>query len=164
MVETEDEVAKPLNFKDFLAVDYAPGQDGQISKNAKKRKQDTATGNTGESKDPFWAEDSEQNEVLSFQGRRALARAMKRNKSRMKMARKRSMQKSATKDTLMKRATKQARNQLFKKFSKDASRGDLTPQRRGEIEKRVGKMKTRVSAIARKLLHSVRQTDKDRKS
>ena len=82
----------------------------------------------------------------------------------MKMARKRSMQKSATKDTLMKRATKQARNQLFKKFSKDASRGDLTPQRRGEIEKRVGKMKTRVSAIARKLLPSVRQTDKDRKS
>lgn len=156
MVETEDKVAKPLNFKDFLAVDYTPGQDGQISKNAKKRKQDTATGNT--------AEDSEQNEVLSFQGRRALARAMKRNKSRLKMSRKRAMQKSATKDTLMKRATKQARNQLFKKFSKDASRGDLTPQRRSEIEKRVKKMSTRVTAIARKLLPSVRKSDKERKS
>lgn len=149
-------MAKPLNFKDFLAVDYTPGQDGQISKNAKKRKQDTATGNT--------AEDSEQNEVLSFQGRRALARAMKRNKSRLKMSRKRAMQKSATKDTLMKRATKQARNQLFKKFSKDASRGDLTPQRRSEIEKRVKKMSTRVTAIARKLLPSVRKSDKERKS
>jgi hypothetical protein len=164
MVETEDKVAKPLNFKDFLTVDYTPGMGGQISKNAKKRKQDTATGNNAESKDPFWAEDSEQNEVLSFQGRRALARAMKRNKSRLKMSRKRAMQKSATKDTLMKRATKQARNQLFKKFSQDAGRGDLTPQRRGEIEKRVKKMGSRVTAIARKLLPSVRQSDKDRKS
>ncbi len=160
MVETEDKVAKPLNFKDFLAVDYTPGQDGQISKNANKRKKQ----DTEESKDPFWAEDSEQNEVLSFQGRRALARAMKRNKSRLKMSRKRAMQKSATKDTLMKRATKQARNQLFKKFSKDASRGDLTPQRRGEIEKRVKKMGSRVTAIARKLLPSVRKSDKERKS
>lgn len=151
-------MAKPLNFKDFLAVDYTPGMDGQISKNAKRRKQDTATGNNGESTDPL------QKEVLSFQGRRALARAMKRNKSRLKMSRKRAMQKSATKDTLMKRATKQARNQLFKKFSKDAGRGDLTPQRRGEIEKRVKKMSSRVTAIARKLLPSVRQSDKDRKS
>ena len=152
MVETEDKVAKPLNFKDFLAVDYTPGQDGQISKNAKKRKvQDTEENNAA-------------NEVLSFQGRRALAREMKRNKSRLKMSRKRAMQKSATKDTLMKRATKQARNQLFKKFSKDASRGDLTPQRRSEIEKRVKKMSTRVTAIARKLLPSVRKSDKERKS
>lgn len=45
---------KKLGFKDFLAVDYAPGMPDLIKKNAKKRKQDTPTGNTGEAvEDPI---------------------------------------------------------------------------------------------------------------
>lgn len=102
--------------------------------------------------------------TLSFQGRRALARAMKRRKSQLKISRRRAMQKTAGMDVLMKRAEKQARNQLFKKFSKDADRGDLTPQRRAEIEKKVAKAKTRVTTLARKLLPKLRQAAKDRRS
>ena len=37
-----------LGFKDFLAVDYAPGMPDLIKKNAKKRKQDTTGGNNAE--------------------------------------------------------------------------------------------------------------------
>ena len=45
---------KKLGFKDFLAVDYAPGMPDIIKKNAKKRKQDTPTGNTNEAEhDPI---------------------------------------------------------------------------------------------------------------
>jgi hypothetical protein len=40
---------KPLGFKDFLSVDYTQSGDDLIARNAKKRKQDTPTGNTGES-------------------------------------------------------------------------------------------------------------------
>jgi hypothetical protein len=39
---------KPLSFKDFLTVDYTQTGDGQLAKNAKKRKTDDVTGNTGE--------------------------------------------------------------------------------------------------------------------
>ena len=39
---------KKLGFKDFLAVDYAPGMPDLIKKNAKKRKQDTMGGNNAE--------------------------------------------------------------------------------------------------------------------
>ena len=138
-------MAKPLGFKDFISVDYTQSGDDQIAYRAKKRKlQDTE-------------------EALSFQSRRALARAMKRNKAKLKMGRKRAMQKSATQQTLVKRAQKQARNQLFKKFSKGMSRSELTPQRRGEIEKKIAGMSTRITAIARKLLPDVRKMDKARK-
>lgn len=89
---------------------------------------------------------------------------MKRRKSQLKISRRRAMQKTAGMDVLMKRAEKQARNQLFKKFSKDADRGDLTPQRRAEIEKKVAKAKTRVTTLARKLLPKLRQAAKDRRS
>jgi hypothetical protein len=41
-------MAKKLDFKDFLNVDYAPGMDPLIKKNAKKRKQDVETGSNAE--------------------------------------------------------------------------------------------------------------------
>lgn len=41
-------MAKKLDFKDFLTVDYAPGMPGQIKKNAKKRKMDSGAGTNAE--------------------------------------------------------------------------------------------------------------------
>jgi hypothetical protein len=41
-------MAKKLDFKDFLTVDYAPGMPGQIKKNAKKRKMDSGGGTNAE--------------------------------------------------------------------------------------------------------------------
>ena len=65
-------MAKPLSFKDFLAVDYTPGMPDQISYNAMKRKR----GRIGE---------DTTDEALSFASRRALARSMIKNKAKIKM-------------------------------------------------------------------------------
>lgn len=173
-----------LSFKDFTVVDYTQTGDEMLAYKAQKRHR----GVVGEdvSEDPCWDshkqvgmkkkgnkmvpncvpknEESETSEKLTLQGRRALARAMKRNKAKVKLGRKRAMQKTANQDALMNRATKQARNQLFRKFSKGVDRGDMSPARRAEIEKKVAKMSGRVKAIARKLVPSVRRLDKERRS
>ena len=97
-----------------------------------------------------------------MQGRRALARAMKRNKAKIKMGRKRAMQKTATQDVILKRAQRQARNQIFQKLTKGMSRSELSPARRKEIESKIVKMKGRVAAITRQLIPQVRKADKAR--
>jgi hypothetical protein len=165
-----------LSFKDFVTVDYTQSGDEYLAYQAQKRHRGVVgeecwQGYTQKGMKPKngrmvpnCVPESEAKEALSFQGRRALARAMKRRKSQLKISRRRAMQKTAGMDVLMKRAEKQARNQLFKKFSKDADRGDLTPQRRAEIEKKVAKAKTRVTTLARKLLPKLRQAAKDRRS
>lgn len=138
-------VAKPLSFKDFIAVDYSGGYDEYIAHRIKRRRRSIDT-----------------SEALSMQGRRALARAMKRNKAKIKMGRKRAMQKTATQDVILKRAQRQARNQIFQKLTKGMSRSELSPARRKEIESKIVKMKGRVAAITRKLIPQVRKADKAR--
>tara|TARA_S200002703_G_scaffold46390_3_gene40271 strand:- start:5333 stop:5767 length:435 start_codon:yes stop_codon:yes gene_type:complete len=143
-------VAKPLSFKDFLTVDYSGGYDEYIAYQMKKRKRLPQT------------EETDQIEALSMQGRRALARAMKRNKAKIKMGRKRASQKTATQDKIVSRAQRQARNLLFKKITKGMSRSELSPARRKEIEKKVAKMSGKVAAMSRKLIPQVRQADRKR--
>ena len=140
-----------LSFNDFIKEDCWQGytQKGMKPKNGKMV--------------PNCVPEDSQEEALSFQGRRALSRAMKRRKSQLKLAKKRAMQKTAGTDVLMKRAIKQARNQIFKKISKDVGRSDLTPQRRAEIEKKVKSMNNRVTALARKLLPQIRQASKNKR-
>ena len=144
---------KVLSFKDFLTVDFTPDEPEQTSWNAKKRKR----GVVGESSEIPEARQ------LSLASRRALARAMKRNKAKIKLARKRALKRTATRDVIVKRATKQARSQVFKKLAKDKSKSDMTPQRRAEIEKRLDRYKGRISKMARKLIPTVRKQDKERK-
>lgn len=143
-------MANPLSFKDFLAVDYTPGMPDQISYNAMKRKR----GRIGE---------DTTDEALSFAARRALGRAMIKNKAKIKMGRRRAMQKTATQDVIMKRARKAARNTLFLKFAKK-DRSEMTPQRRASIEDRINKMKGKVDKIARKMIPQIRKRERDRKS
>jgi ATPase subunit of ABC transporter with duplicated ATPase domains len=138
-------VAKPLSFKDFIAVDYSGGYDEYIAHRIKRRRRSIDT-----------------SEALSLQGRRALARAMKRNKAKIKMGRKRAAQKTATQSKIVNRSQRQARNILFKKITKGMSRGDLSPARRKEIEKKVAMMKGKVSALARKIMPDVRKADRKR--
>jgi len=145
---------KPLSFKDFLSVDYTQTGDGQLAKNAKKRKTDDVTGNTGEGTD----------EALDFQQRRARGRSMKKNKAKIAMGRRRAAKKTASQDVLKKRARKGAISQLFKKFSKGVSKSDIPASRRQEIEKRIEKMKSKVDMIARKNLPAIRKLEKDRRS
>lgn len=143
-------MAKPLSFKDFLAVDYTPGMPDQISYNAMKRKR----GRIGE---------DTTDEALSFASRRALARAMIKNKAKIKMGRRRAMQKTATQDVIMKRARKAARDVLFQKFAKK-DRSEMTPSRRASIEDRINKMKGKVDKIARKMIPQIRKRERDRKA
>ena len=143
-------MAKPLSFKDFLAVDYTPGMPDQISYNAMKRKR----GRIGE---------DTTDEALSFASRRALARAMIKNKAKIKMGSRRAMQKTATQDVIMKRARKAARDLLFQKFAKK-DRSEMTPSRRASIEDRISKMKGKVDKIARKMIPQIRKRERDRKA
>lgn len=138
-------MAKPLSFKDFISVDYSGGYDEYIAHRIKRRRRSIDT-----------------SEALSLQGRRALARAMKRNKAKINMGRKRAMQKNATQDKIVSRAQRQARNILFKKITKGMSRNELSPARRKEIEAKVKKMSGKVAAMARKMIPDVRKADRKR--
>ena len=134
-----------LSFKDFMTVDYAPGQPEQISWNAKKRRRGVI------------------GEALSMQARRKRAQVLRRIKSKLAMGRKRFANRAADPKRLMKRARKLAINLLYKKLAKGVPREELGLARRQEIEKRLEKMKGRIERMARKLLPKVRQFERDRR-
>lgn len=136
-------MAKPLRFKDFQVVDYTPGMDDQISKNAKDRKQD---------------------EALDFSQRRARSRLMKKIKAKLKLGRAKAARKTASIDILKKRTLKQVRNVLFLKFSKGKTRDEIPAARRKEIEARIDKLpKERLKNLAMKMLPKVRKQEMERK-
>ena len=136
-------MAKPLRFKDFQVVDYTPGMDDQISKNAKDRKQD---------------------EALDFSQRRARSRLMKKIKAKLKLGRAKAARKTASIDILKKRTLKQVRNVLFLKFSKGKTRNEIPAARRKEIEARIDKIpKERLKNLSMKLLPKVRKQEMERK-
>ena len=142
-------MAKPLKFKDFLNVDYTMSGDDHVAYQAKKRKLDIPTGNTGE--------------AVDMQTRRKMARNIRKNKAKIAMGRKRAARKIANQEILMKRARKAARNLFLKKITKGMSKDELTFARRQEIEKRLDKMKPKIDKMARKLLPQMRRMELDRK-
>jgi hypothetical protein len=149
---------KPLRFKDFLSVDYTQTGDENQAVNAKKRKKDIPTGNTNE-------EAVETDEALDITQRRALSRALKRNKSKIQMGRKRASKRIATIDKLKIRARKQARDILVRKLTKDIPKSELSMARKKDIETRLEKpaMKAKIDRIARKNLPKVRQAEIQKK-
>lgn len=162
-----------LGFKDYLSVDYAPGEDDQIKKNAKRRKiTDVEEAQQAElemmhrnarrrMKEDV---DGEQlDEVLSTQQRMAKARKMRILAPRIALGRKRAMKRAADPKRLKKRAQKQARMTLFKKLSKGQAPGSMSPARRAEIEKRLNKMGNRIDRLAIKLLPTARKMDRERR-
>lgn len=151
-------MVKKLSFKDYLAVDYAPGMPELIKYNYKKRKYDYASTNPPRS-------DDDVDEALTMQQRRARARLLKRYKSRIKMGRERAKRRFASPEKLKSRARKAARMLVFKKISKDIPKGDLTFARRQEIEKRLEKpaMKKKIDRLAKKLLPKTRKAEMEKK-
>lgn len=145
---------KPLRFKDFTSVDYTQTGDDQLAYNAKKRKKDIPTGNTGE---------EVENEALDMTQRLARGRMFKKNKAKIALGRKRAQRKIASMDTLKKRARKAARNVLLKKLTKDTPKGELSLSRRQDIEKRLDKKKNVIDKLSRKLLPQVRKKEMERK-
>ena len=199
-----------LGFKDFLAVDYAPGMPDLIKKNAKKRKQDTTGGNNAEYssthpprkeqkvhdpigsgkhapnigmgwtgkhrtiKDPAtgkhvhvfqYTEETELDEALTSQQRRARARLFKKYKTRIKLGKERAKRRFASPEKLQLRARRKAREFVFKKITKDIPKSELTFARRQEIEKRLESpaVKKRIERLAIKLLPKVRKAEMEKK-
>jgi len=145
-----------VSFKDFTPVDYMPGEDELIKRQAKKRKMDTPTGNTGEAVEPA-------DEALNMQQRRARARQMKKYQARLKVGRKKARMKVANQKVLARRARKAARLAIAKKLTKGIPKSELTPARKQEIEKRIDKMAPRVTRLAKKLLPKLRQAELGKK-
>lgn len=146
-------MAKPLGFKDFLSVDYAPGQDDYIKYRAKKRKQDMDRG----------LNDETQDEALDMAQRRAKSRQMKKLKAKIAMGRKRAERRTASLEKLKKRARRQAINKVFLKLAKGKSKDEVSFARRQEIEKRIEKMGSKIDNMARKMLPQVRKMEKERR-
>ena len=144
-----------VSFKDFTPVDYMPGEDELIKRQAKKRKMDTPTGNTNE--------DAEVDEALTMAQRRKKARTMKKYQSRLKVGQKKARAKIASSKVLAKRAQKAARRAMAKKLTQGIAKRDLTPSRKREIEARLDKMKGRVNRLAKKLLPGLRRAEMGKK-
>lgn len=154
-----------LKFKDFLAVDYMPGEDDLIKKNAKKRKGGTTGGANVEysSTHAPRSEEVEVDEALSMAQRLQRSRQFKRYKSRIKLGREKAARRLASDEQLMKRARKAARNILAKRMTQDIPKAELTFARRQEIEKRLDKMGSKIDKLAKRMLPKVRKADRDKK-
>ena len=172
-----------IKFKDFTPVDYMPGEDELIKRQAVKRKKHIPTGNTGEAVEPTDeatkcemcgcdidnpdpncdCDHEHTTEALTMTQRRAKARQMKKYQARLKVGRKKASMKVADAKRLAKRARKAARNAIAKKLTKGIAKADLTPARKQEIEKRLDKMAPRVTRLAKKMLPKLRQAELGKK-
>jgi len=148
-------MAKPLSFKDFMVVDYRPGEDELINYRAKKRRNGA-----------MHEEQKETSEELSIQGRRKLARSMKRRKTRLKMARKRAQKRLATKAVLSKRARRGARSTFADKLAgKGMKKSEVSVAKKKQIEKRLkqGGWQQRIKILQRRLMPQKRRQEIQRK-
>ena len=145
-------MAKKLDFKDFLTVDYEPGIDSIIKKNAKKRKMVDVP------------EAVEIDEALTQIQRRKKSMQMKRLKSKIALGRKRSMARYADLPRLKKRAQKAARTFLLKKLTKGVDKSELSFAKRQELEKRLESpaSKARIAKLATRFLPKVRKKEQER--
>jgi len=148
-------MAKPLSFKDFMVVDYRPGEDELINYRAKKRRNGA-----------MHEEQEETSEELSIQGRRKLSRSMKRRKTRLKMARKRAQKRLATKAVLSKRARRGARSTFADKLAgKGMKKSEVSVAKKKQIEKRLkqGGWQQRIKILQRRLMPQKRRQEIQRK-
>ena len=160
-------MAKPLGFKDFITVDYRPGEDDQLKYKAQKRKKDLDRGLN----DDCWS--GYKRVGMKKKGGKMVPNCVPENQqptqeklsiqAKIKMGRRRAMQRVATPDVLMKRAKKHARNIMFQKIAKK-NRGEVTPARKAAIEDRLNKMKGRIDKMARKMIPQIRKIEKERRS
>lgn len=149
----------PVGFKDYMTVDYRPGEDDLTKYRAHKRRRGQGAGSDAEyaSTHAPRKEEQETDEALSLAARRKRSRDMRKNKNKLKVARSRAMKRVANPERIKKRARKQAINMIYKKLTKGMSRSDLTAAKKAELEKRIQKMKPRVNRLTRKILPQVRK-------
>ena len=156
-------MAKTLDFKDFMVVDYAPGMDPIIKRAAKKRKLDSGAGSNAEYSSTYAPDEQIDtiDEALNAQQRRLRALQMKRKQPKIELGKERAARRFANKDVLSKRARRAARTRLFQMLTKGIPKAELTYQRRQDIEKRLDSpgMKKAIERIAVKMLPKERQAE-----
>ena len=113
----------------------------------------------------FILESSELDEILSIQGRRKLARSMKRQKSRLKRDRARARRRLAKTDVLKKRARRGSRAELAKKLSQGKNKSELSVAKKKEIERRLASKtwQTRIGYLQKRMLPVKRRQEFARK-
>jgi hypothetical protein len=150
------------SFKDYIVVDYRPGEDDYTKYRAQKRKRgsdDTTGAVTASTK---YATEDQVIEALSTQQRIKLKQSLRRNKARIALGRRKAMRRIATSEVIKKRAQRRARAILLKKLLKGKSKGDLPYSTRAAYEKMVNKRQTAIARIAKKLIPTVRQQDRQK--
>jgi hypothetical protein len=150
------------SFKDFMVVDYRPGEDDYTKYRAQKRKRgsDDTSGTITAGKE--YATEDQVIEALNTQQRIKLKQALRRNKARIQLGRRKAARRIATQDVIKKRAQRRARQVLLKKLLKGKSKADLPYSTRAAYEKMVNKRQTAVNRIAKKLLPMVRKQDREK--
>jgi hypothetical protein len=103
-------------------------------------------------------------EVMSISQRKKAGQRMKRMSKRIQVAKKRAMKRAPTMDVLQKRAQKTARSNMIKKWSRGQEKSDMSPGRRGEMEKRLKKSKGKIDRMAKRLVPQLRKVDRERRS
>lgn len=141
-----------LSFKDYLVVEYRPGEDELTNYRAQKRKRTN--------------EEVEVEEELSIQGRRKLARSAKRRKTRLAMAKKRAMKRLATTKVIQKRSRRAARSTFADKLAgSNVKKGDVSVAKKKSIEKRLsqGGWQKRIAILQRRMMPKKRRAEIARK-
>ena len=150
---------KTLTFKQFRTVDYKPGASDEENHRAYKRKRNTNLNGV--------EEEQEIDEILSIQGRRKIARATKRRKTRLKLARKKAMKRLATTKVLKKRSRRGARTEFANRLAgKGKKKSELSNAKKKAIEKRLqqGGWQQRIAILTRRMMPVKRRQEIQRKN
>ena len=148
-------MAKNLDFKDFLNVDYAPGMPDLIKKNAKKRKGDTGAGTNAEysSTHPPRKEHTELDEVSQALGHKvAKARQAQASALRQKAVDEPDMMKAFSHTKAANKAERkagQSYNRLMRKEEVEEVDEALSLQQRRALSRRM-KLKRKKIEVGRK--------------
>ena len=103
--------------------------------------------------------------ILTRMQRRQRGITMRKNRFKIKRGREKAARRMASTEVLKKRSRKQAIMSLKKKFSKNKRYAELSAGEKVVIDKRISKLPvSRLNAMARKLLPSVKQAERDRKT
>ena len=144
---------KPLSFKDFMTVEYRPGEDDLVNYRAYRRRR---TESTDTPKNSITLD-----EVLSISGRRKMARLAKRRKTMLNIARKKRRRVMARDDRLKLRSRRSARKAAGEKFLKGRKKSDLSDAAKRSLELRLSRpsFQKRLDIMQRRLMPKKRREE-----
>ena len=110
-------------------------------------------------------EDELEEKGLTLQGRRKLARTMKRRKTQLKLARKRARRRLAGRNVIKRRARRSVRGDLAKKLAGGKSKASLSIAKKKEIERKLGRAnhQRRIAYITKRTIPKKRRAELLRK-